>query len=179
MKVLKTLSKENAVATILADKDKKIILVTVEGAEVCRHTMEATDGEAERKARALLRVNWTTPEVTVTIRKELSTEFLKEVMDSAIDAISDWGRVESLGESAYMVFDVEDNDDGLPAPLTLLTLKTLANGIEEILSGGVEIFSGGNCTIFQAVAEDDASYLGYSELDCIVQAGMFGEIVFG
>lgn len=73
------------------------------------------------------------------------------------------------------VLDPDDDDDGPHA----VTIETVATGLARILAPGFGINARLRETIAQADRENDAGYIDADGADAIVQAGIFGEVVYG
>jgi hypothetical protein len=136
---------------------------------------------------------------------ELSNEFLSEVLEKAAEGgCSYWADVSAqyTGDDAepdgardfdvsdYDGDDVEEGADGPfytaasflalndPTQGGTLDLEGIADAIERIAGGEVEIPPAIREIIIAAVREDDASEIGAEGADCIVQVGLFDEIVY-
>lgn len=73
-----------------------------------------------------------------------------------------------------------DNDEeGNPKVFGDVTLDTVALGIQRILSGEVGISPHLVAYLVSAVKEQDAGDVDADVADCIVQAGLLGELVYG
>lgn len=138
---------------------------------------------------------------------ELSDEFLSHVLELAVEGgCSYWA--DANGESAdgtqanegvrdfdltdYVEHDgdADDSDAPLYASATFLASKDPAQGgtldlqgvadaIERIVSGDAEVPEGIREIISVAVEDGDASDIDTEAADCIVQIGLFDEIVYG
>lgn len=60
-----------------------------------------------------------------------------------------------------------------------ITLDTIRDGVRAILNNKLAINSVIRQSVVDAWRENDASHIGATEADYIVQAGLFGEIVYG
>jgi hypothetical protein len=138
---------------------------------------------------------------------ELSNEFLSEVLEKAAEGgCSYWADVnarytgDDAGPDGARDFDVsdydgDDNEEGDeaggpfytavsflasndPAQGGTLDLEGAADAIERIAGGEVEIPPAIREIIIAAVREDDASEIDEEAADCIVQIGLFDEIVY-
>lgn len=138
---------------------------------------------------------------------ELSNEFLSEVLGKAAEGgCSYWADIsahysgDNAGPDGARDFDVSDyegEDDEVgdeadgpfytsasflasndPAQGGTLDLEGVADAIERIASGEVEIAPAIREIIVAAVREDDASEIDEEAADCIVQVGLFDEIVY-
>lgn len=139
---------------------------------------------------------------------EITDEFLSHVLETAVEgACSDWADVnaESAGdvteidavgdfdEPDYVEEDdtvADDNTDRLsytaasfvvskdPTQGGTLDLQGVADAIERIVSGEVEVPPAIREIILAAVRDEDASNIDAEAADCIVQVGLFDEIVY-
>ena len=75
------------------------------------------------------------------------------------------------------VLEIGDGDENPPAHV--ITLDTIVKGIRRILSGSVKIDNQIHGYVALAVAENDAGFIDSVAADCIVQAGLFDELVYG
>lgn len=138
---------------------------------------------------------------------ELSDEFLSHVLELAVEGgCSYWA--DASGESADKAggnegirdFDLTDYvehdggaDDGDaplytsatflaskdPAQGGTLDLQGVADAIERIVGGDAEVPEGIREIISVAVEDGDASDIDTEAADCIVQIGLFDEVVYG
>jgi hypothetical protein len=139
---------------------------------------------------------------------EISDQFLSEVLERAAEGgCSYWADVsvehaDDAGPDGERGLDASDYDededddeegneaDGPlytaasflvsndPAQGGTLDLEDIADAIERIASGEVEIPPAVREIIITAVREDDASEIDAEAVDCIVQVGLFDEIVY-
>jgi hypothetical protein len=135
---------------------------------------------------------------------ELSDVFLAQVLETAVDgACSYWADVSAENASEgddpdgardYDLSDyIEGNDAGGDSPYYTtasflvskdstqggtLDLVGIADAIERVASGEVEVAPAIREIIVAAVREDDASDIDSEAADCIVQIGLFDEIVY-
>lgn len=137
---------------------------------------------------------------------ELSDEFLSHVLELAVEGgCSYWADVS--GESAdkagnegvrdfdvtdYIEDDPEADDDNAPlyssatflaskdpAQGGTLDLQGVADAIERIVGGDAEVPEGIREIISVAVEEGDPTDIDTEAADCIVQIGLFDEVVYG
>jgi hypothetical protein len=138
---------------------------------------------------------------------ELSNEFLSEVLEKAAEGGSSfWADVSTrhTGDDAgpdgardfdvsdYIGDDEEEGDEADGHSYTAasflasndhtqggtLDLEGIADAIERIVGGEVEVPLAIREIIIAAVQEDDASDIDAEAADCIVQVGLFDEIVY-
>lgn len=86
-----------------------------------------------------------------------------------------WRKKDSTEDRERFYAEVEE-DDGTSHRITK---KTVEAGLKKIVAGEVKISNG----LFKDIAlgnkELDAGYLDVASADCIIQVGLFGEIVYG
>lgn len=142
-------------------------------------------------------------------RHELDEEFLSRVLETAVEgACSYWADVsadpseESVRNEGVRDFDLSDyieedaeasrDDEGGiayteasflvskdPTQGGTLDLQGVADAIERIVSGEVDVPPAIREIILAAVEDGDASDIDAEAADCIVQVGLFDEIVYG
>lgn len=136
---------------------------------------------------------------------ELSDSFLAQILETAVDgACSYWADVSAENVSVsddpdgardYDLSDyIEGDDSGGDAPFYTaasflvskdsaqggtLDLVGIADAIERIAGGEVEVAVAIREIIVAAVRDGDASDIDAEAADCIVQVGLFDEIVYG
>lgn len=138
---------------------------------------------------------------------ELSDAFLSHVLETAVEGgCSYWADAsaepadEHAGEGKIRDFDlsdyIEDDDDKDDADAPFyraasfivtkdetqggtLDLEGIADAIGRIASGEVDIPPAMREIIVTAVQDEDASDIDTEAADCIVQVGLFDEIVYG
>ncbi|HYD95353.1 MAG TPA: hypothetical protein VEC01_08505 [Noviherbaspirillum sp.] len=138
---------------------------------------------------------------------ELSEEFLSDVLETAVEGgCSYWADVsaepagDDTGNIGVRDFDLSDyvdddpgsNDGGRvsytaasflvskdPTQGGTLDLQGIADAIGRIAGGEVEVPPAIREIILAAVENDDASDIDAEAADCIVQIGLFDEIVYG
>lgn len=140
---------------------------------------------------------------------EISDEFLSHVLETAVeggcsywaDVSAEYASESSSGSSKGINdFDVsdyvedEDEDEDEDAPFYTaasflaskdptqggtIDLEGIADAIERIAAGEVEVAPAIREVIIAAVEDDDASDIDAEAADCIVQIGLFDEIVYG
>jgi hypothetical protein len=145
------------------------------------------------------------PTITIDdVAYELSTDFLSRVLETAVEGgCSYWADVtvedseESAGQTGSRDFEMSeddedtDHDDGAtvyraasflvskdPAKGGTLDLQGVADAIERLASGEVEVPPAIREIIVEAVQNEDADDIDAEAADCIVQIGLFDEIVY-
>lgn len=127
----------------------------------------------------------------ITITVEISDELINDVFITAMEqGIGYWAvasQVESSGEgsdlkyiSAMLADREEAYDSGLdPNEFTWYRIDkdVIVKGIERIMSGEVGIRSDLHAQVSGSIRADDCD-IDADAADCIVQAGVFGELVY-
>lgn len=134
---------------------------------------------------------------TITVTHEVTDQFLMDVMVNTVEcgAIGYWAiiahvmRDEDLNITEFQVADMEDcmeeADKGVsefeitnnPDLWYVIDKPKVIEGIQKIMSGEVPINWDIRNMIVNAVATDDAD-IDAIGCDCIIQAAMFGELVY-
>lgn len=144
-------------------------------------------------------------QTTITIEGnayELSDEFLSHVLQTAVEgACSYWADAEGESEGGtrggdfdltdYVEDDEEAEDDEAPFYQSAsflvaddpsqggsLDLQGVADAIERIANGEAEVEPAIRAIIVNAVQNEDASDIDAEAADCIVQVGLFDEVVY-
>ncbi len=123
----------------------------------------------------------------IKIEVELDDEFLEDVLTTAVEGGTNyWAKVdlnkrdpETLRCIEITFYDAEadsPNDENFP-PM-LVNAEVIARGIQRILSTGLVNDQIYDC-VSKGVRENDAGYIDAEAADCIVQAALFNEIVYG
>jgi hypothetical protein len=145
---------------------------------------------------------------TITVDRttyELSDDFLAQVLETAVEgACSYWADVTAENEggssdpgagrdyalSDYAEDEEETEDDAPfltsasflvskePSQGGTLDLEGVADAIERIANGEVEVAPAIREIIIAAVKDDDAAEIDGEAADCIVQIGLFDEVAF-
>ena len=105
--------------------------------------------------------------------------FLSDVVIGAVDAITYWAEVKEYNpdefEASFNVREDADSGEGFQ----LFDTEAVAKGIGLILDGSCHV----NDSILGWVAEDnadnDAANIDGLAADCIVQAALFGKLIYG
>lgn len=119
----------------------------------------------------------------VKIEVELDRDFLSCVLITASEGgINYWAdvlKVEDEGEDRMAIFlAMRANED--EEPRFKVDHETVVRGIQRLLDGSVRVDSQIRGYLSRAVAErDDAGDVDAYVADCIVQAGIFNELVYG
>lgn len=92
--------------------------------------------------------------------------------------LSDYVEEESDGADELLYTSASFLASGESAQGGTLDLQGVADAVERIASGEVEVPPAIREIVLQAVEEDDPSDIDAEAADCIVQVGLFDEIVF-
>jgi hypothetical protein len=132
------------------------------------------------------RVLFPTDTVALKIRQGVLVSSLISLVDTAHDegAIAYWveasrnakrGLPDESGHRNWYQFEVLADDIW-----HLITVNTIIQGIERVLNGAIEVNDAIRRSIAQDLAEGlDYGYIDEQALDVIIQAGLFGDIVYG
>lgn len=130
----------------------------------------------------------------VAVKVELSDDFLSDILITAFDGscggswywaepivgIPTFGidKAENVMNDCWRWLAVNDREsDGIK--LLVVDHVRLTNGIQSIIDGSVALNAEIHSSVLSAVLESDAGYIDATAADCIVQAGMFGEVIYG
>jgi hypothetical protein len=125
------------------------------------------------------------PEITMKIN--VSEDFLSNVLITAFDGGYGgcWYWASPHGDDAWdirggvwhsvMVEESEGDEEGAH----MVNHAVVLRGIERLVNGEVRINSELLAHLDQGLREDDAGEVDADVADCIVQAGVFGELVYG
>ena len=127
-----------------------------------------------------------TDTVALRIRQGVQVSSLISLVDTAYDggAIAYWvdasrnakrGLPDESGHRNWYQFEVLVDDIW-----HLITVNTIIQGIERVLNGAIQVNDAIRRSIAQDLAEGlDYGYIDDTALDVIIQAGLFGDIVYG
>lgn len=121
--------------------------------------------------------------VEITISVQVSLQTLADIITTAVEGgIGHWSECVAYKwtegpEHTYA--DIIETGDGDGTDPHHIDLETIQRGMEKILSGVVGIRSDLAAQVLSGVREDDAIHVDSDAADCIVQAGLFGEVVYG
>lgn len=110
----------------------------------------------------------------VMLEIELSDEFLDDVIQAALaGGIQYWASIMGRSGKVYAIRD--DDDEG---KRMLLTHEAVARGITKALSKDFRLNDSIRTAIYRGASQSDAGDIDAEAADVIVQAAMFGEIVY-
>ena len=138
---------------------------------------------------------------TIDLTVEVSDEFIRDIMTNAVEtgAMRGWAEVRRIMRDKglnVLSFQVADNEDlydlqeeagqtgvepekaAVDALFETVNKDIILNGLRVLLSNIAYVADDIRSMIYTAVIEDDAD-IDAIGCDCIVQAGLFGEIVYG
>lgn len=117
-----------------------------------------------------------------------SDEFLRDVAITAVECGVDyWAVVEGYrwldDDGTELPFPkasiIELDDGGSPVAVHALTKDAVLRGINALLSGSVNVNPLLVAELRDAIEGDDAGMVDAEMADCVVQAALFNEIVYG
>lgn len=131
----------------------------------------------------------------INLTVEVSDEFIRDIMTNAVEtgAMRGWAEVrrimrdKGLNVLSFQVADAEDlyelHEEGKSAEdiddaFEIINKDVILKGLQALLSNKAFVADDIRSMIYTAVVEDDAD-IDAIGCDCIVQAGLFGEIVYG
>jgi hypothetical protein len=120
----------------------------------------------------------------IMARTEEREQFLSDVVTIALEGgINYWAdyrnyRNYQWGEGPTSV-EIKDMECGMPSPWRNISHASIERGIKAIASGKVRFSAEIMGWILAGSALDDAGEIDATAADCIIQAAMFGEIVYG
>lgn len=125
----------------------------------------------------------------VTMERDLSEQFFYDVMCVCVEsnAITYWARIfhvnrlDTLDITEFMIAERETSFEGVTAgdERWVIDSEQIAAGIQMILDGKVLVADYIRDYIVRAVTEADAGDIDSVAADCIVQAVVFEELVYG
>lgn len=132
------------------------------------------------------------PQFSVNIVTEVDEGFVKDFMDTVSDASAYWARVKVLEHYAseddwssvkkVRIKELEASEEG-GVKTYEFDAESLVLGIKRVLerqeNGEYLTNSAIRKSVMQAVLEDDICHMDVWDVDCVVQAAMFNEIVYG
>lgn len=121
-------------------------------------------------------------DVSLPVTKEFLADVLTTVIESPFGTWFQWERIRRDRElrvvGAHLKFDLEKGDEGNRGGSQVVTLDVVRVGLEVVLSSRLvnSTYSG---AILAAAMENDASHLDMVSADAIVQAAIYGKVVYG
>ena len=132
------------------------------------------------------------PLLNVQLKLVISDGFIQEFMDTVPAAVDYWANVsvkerypERDGWCAIKVAYIREQEASQDGPKVRMDFAEahVTQGIERILTlnadGKSMVNDAHYNSILKAVQEDDMSNMDVFDVDCVVQAAMFNEIVYG
>lgn len=121
-----------------------------------------------------------------TIEHEVSDEFLADILITAVEGgINYWAQVESYTHSRgpeytrAMLTPADGEAGGWPAKHVVLDTTVVLTGLQRVLGHKVGCGEEVMNWIVSGSLNDDAGEIDADAADVIVQAGIFGELVYG
>lgn len=108
----------------------------------------------------------------VTMRVELSNEFVDDVFNNALATADTWGwaRVIEITRSWFRIADSELSGEHVVTPVTIVM------GIQRVLQGVEGLHPSNSADTCVAARTDDSGYIDATQCDYIVQAALFNEV---
>ena len=107
----------------------------------------------------------------------------QELLDIAITAVEGgigyWSMIEGYDYKNPNKIGILHPTEKGEFSSTTLTVQTVLKGIKQILSGNVKVSNSIRQSILLAIVSDDMGEIDAGVADCIVQAGLFLDIVYG
>jgi len=121
--------------------------------------------------------------IGLNIAPKISVDALIDQVDAVPQAIGYWVNqykdVHYTREEIKRIYKLNIIDENTDQEY-LISVNTIIDGIQKIVSGNVEINSSITSYILSDIAQGlQGGYIDGEALDCIVQVGLFGEIVYG
>lgn len=132
--------------------------------------------------------------LTITIEHTLSDGLCADIMGTALEGgIGYWSQAAGIkhckpakpvsdhpNETVYESFDLYELDDGEPdgSAAGKVTYATIRKGIEAIVSGRVKVNREMRGQVLANVIDEEQA-MDADAADCVVQAGLLGEIRYG
>jgi hypothetical protein len=121
--------------------------------------------------------------VEITVACQVSLQTLADIIVTAVEGgIDYWSQIvvykwtEGPEHTMADIIEIGDGDENKPHHIDC---ETIQRGITRILNGNVGIRSDLHEQVSRGVREDDAGHVDADGADCIVQAGLFSELVYG
>lgn len=127
--------------------------------------------------------NATTRRINVTL--EFPEEALQDIIITACEGgIGYWSQLESYDyrETSFVLREMNEDETDWTGPKHILDHDVVAVGLERIVSGVVTVSPDIRSSIMNELIEatKGGGFAGdTTDCDCIVQAGLFGEIIYG
>lgn len=114
----------------------------------------------------------------IDVKVTVTDEFAHSVLTTAAEGGCDWAtvRVTKGTSTDYTEVSMQDNEDDT-SEVFLVDAAKIRLGIQKVLDGSCDL----NCRwqLFAAVGSDDAGSVDAEIADGIVQAALFGDLVYG
>lgn len=130
--------------------------------------------------------------IKIDVEIELDRQFVYDALTTSIEcgynAVHYWGVVHKVERDSdlnvlryglSLIEPIGDHNDEKIGSGVVVDSNTVQLGIQRLLDGSVPIDSIIRGYVFSAVIERDAGHIDADAADCIIQAGVFGELIFG
>lgn len=130
-----------------------------------------------------MKADTTVRRINVTL--EFPEEALQDILITACEGgIGYWSQLESYDyrETSFVLREMNEDETDWTGPKHTLNHDVVALGLQRILSGTIEVSPSIRSSIMNELIEAvrGGGFAGdTTDCDCIVQAGLFNEIVYG
>lgn len=121
--------------------------------------------------------------VEFTITQQVSLQTLADIIVTAVEGgINYWSQIvvykwtEGPEHTVADIIEIGDGDENKPHHIDL---EIVQRGIQRILNDNPAIRIDLHQQVADCVSQDDAGHVDADGADCIVQAGLFNELVYG
>jgi len=125
-------------------------------------------------------------EAEFLIKKKVDEQFLRDIAITAIEggtgywaSVSEYRADVAANEIIVVIHFYEGEDDGDDQQTRKLTLMDIAEGIKRVLNPEFRVGDQIKGCLIQSICSNDAGMADADVADVIVQAALFGEIVYG
>lgn len=121
----------------------------------------------------------------INVTMEIPEDALQDILVTACEGgIGYWSQLESYDpkQTSFVLREMDEDESGWNGPKHTLNHDVVAAGLERILSGTVSVSPDVKTSIMNELTEAAKGH-GFAgdicDCDCIVQAGLFNEIIYG
>ncbi|AAQ63333.1 hypothetical protein Nazgul32 [Burkholderia phage BcepNazgul] len=119
----------------------------------------------------------------ITLSIQVSRQLCEDTMDAAAHGVEYWAHAfEHPGcgpETLNYAIEEDEPSSGETPKNFVISPEAIVKGIQAIMHPAFSVRADIRGTLFSALVEDDASNIDIEIADIIVQAAMFGEIIYG
>lgn len=127
----------------------------------------------------------------IKLEYNLSADFLKSVLVSAFESgvhgVQSWGTATAVARTdksgnyiaVKLSYDLKEGNEGDRKGRCTVGLKAIAAGIVRLLDNKIDMGSDLRGRLAVAVVTSDAGEIDGPLADCIVQAAIFGDVIYG